>query len=122
MGKKCSVTNCRSGYHKSDKKITIFSFPIKEQVLVEKWLNAIPRENLVPTKNNGVCELHFKEDDIVRERVDTNKNRSDKKCNNLSLVRLKSDAVPSIFPNCPAYFTKHLHDRICEICTNREKN
>ena len=66
----------------------------------------ILRPNLNPTRNNGVCELHFKPDDIIRERVDTNENRKKKKNNNLSLVRLRDDAVPSIFPNCPSYLTK----------------
>ena len=66
-------------------------------------------------------ELHFKADDIVRKRVDTNKNRNKKKCSNCSLVRLKSDAVPSIFLNCSSYFTKDLLPLCCGAATNESR-
>ena len=130
MGKKCSVTNCCAGYNSvknnlisevDNIKNTVSSFPIKNNNLLQKWLNPIPRTNLKSTKNSGVCELHFKADDIMRKTKDTNKNRKEKKNNNLSGVRLREDAVPSVFPNCSSYLTKNLPPRRSGATTSKER-
>ena len=96
MGRKCSVPMCKTGYkkkkkeknnvnkadtryeeHKNDQcydegetkvKLSVFLFPLDNPSLLEKWKNAIPSENLIPTEHNGVCELHFIPDDNVRDR------------------------------------------------------
>ena len=78
----------------------MFSFP-ENQELRRKWMRAIPRDNWEPTSNSGVCKQHFKPDDLALERTDTNERRKKKK-EPLALIRLKSDAIPTIFPNCPA--------------------
>ena len=44
------------------------------------------------------------------ERTDTNEQRKKKK-EPLALIRLKSDAIPKIFPNCPAYLSKEIPNR-----------
>ena len=90
----------------------MFSFPLDNPSLLEKWKNAIPSENLIPAEHNGVRELHFKPDDIVRETQDTNERRRTKKnADELKLVRPKDDAIPSLFPNCSSYLLKHLPPR-----------
>ena len=115
MGKKCCVPKCRSGYapikgelefdgeKKVARKISVFSFPIEEDLL-QRWVRSIPRDKWKPSSNSGVCELHFVAADIVSEREDSNKRRGKK--DDLKLRRLKSDAVPTIFNGCPSYLSK----------------
>ena len=114
MGRKCCVPKCRSGYsltNTNDEKqsISVFSFP-ENQELRRKWMRAIPRDNWEPTSNSGVCKQYFKPDDLALERTDTNERRKKKK-EPLALIRLKSDAIPTIFPNCPAYLSKEIPNR-----------
>ena len=114
MGKTCCVPRCRGGYHKkknesNKRKISIFSFP-KDLDNRYKWERAIPRKHWSPSKWSGVCEKHFKEDDFVYVRKDSNKRREKKK-GGLILKRLNNDAVPSIFPKCPKYFTTSTPNR-----------
>ena len=73
-------------------------------------MRAIPRDNWEPTSNSGVCKQHFKPDDLALERTDTNERRK-KKNEPLALIRLKSDAISTIFPNCPAYLSKETPNR-----------
>ena len=52
-----------------------------------------------------VCELHFPPSEIIR-----NTSAFDDKCGkaiacNLKFPKLSFGAVPSIFPNCPAYLS-----------------
>ena len=114
MGRKCCVPKCRSGYslpksNTNDEKqsISVFSF-LENQKLKRKWMRAIPRDNWEPT--SGVCKQHFKPDDLALERTDTNERRKKKK-EPLALIRLKSDAIPTIFPNCPAYLSNEIPNR-----------
>ena len=108
MGRKCCVPKCRSGYsltksNTNDEKqsISVFSFP-ENQELRRKWMRAIPRDNWELTSNSGVCKQPFKPDDLALERTDTKMNGEKRKKNLLALIRLKSDAISTIFPNCPA--------------------
>ena len=87
----------------------MFSFP-ENQELRRKWMRAIPRDNWEPTSNSGVCKQHFKPDNLALERTDTNEWRKKKK-EPLALIRLKSDAIPTIFPNCLAYLSKEIQNR-----------
>ena len=73
-------------------------------------MRAIPRDSWEPTSNSGVCKQHFKLDDLALERTDTNERRKKKK-EPLALIRLRSDAIPTIFPNCPAYLSKETPNR-----------
>ncbi|GBM97339.1 hypothetical protein AVEN_94580-1 [Araneus ventricosus] len=67
MPNTCCVTNCRGNYD-AENKVAVFSFPKVEELKL-KWIQAIPRRDLVVTKNTKVCEKHFTDDDI--ERVST---------------------------------------------------
>lgn len=72
---------------------------------MEKWKKAIPRADAELTKNSRVCELHFHEDEIERfyvtKLVDGSISKIERK-----LPKLKSEAVPSQFPNLPSYLSK----------------
>jgi hypothetical protein len=52
MPNKCSVVGCNGNYA-SGPKVSVFKFP-KEEELLKKWINAIPRENFTVTKNSRV--------------------------------------------------------------------
>ena len=74
MGKKCLVTFCKSGYESQKQneegkkeKISIFSVP-NDQKTIEQWGKAIPRQDYVLRKGDGVCEKHFLDEQIVRTR------------------------------------------------------
>ena len=71
-------------------------------------MRAIPRDDWEPTSSSGVCKRHFKPADLVLERTDTNERRKKKR---EPLARLKSDAIPTIFPDCPAYLSKEIPNR-----------
>ena len=55
------------------------------------------------------------------ERTDTNERRKKKK-EPLALIRLKSDAIPTIFPNCPAYLSKETPNRTSGDATSENRN
>ncbi|CAH2000156.1 unnamed protein product [Acanthoscelides obtectus] len=48
MPYKCGVPNCAGNYGKGP-KVHVFSFPLNENCR-KRWLNAIPRSDLVVTK------------------------------------------------------------------------
>lgn len=62
------------------------------------------------TEKCYICELHFKENDILLfdETI-----LNDGTVNKIKRIRpiLKAGAVPSIFPNLPFYLTKHTMNR-----------
>lgn len=37
------VVRCQTGYKSSNEKVSIFTFP-KEEVMRDKWINAVPRK------------------------------------------------------------------------------
>lgn len=111
---KCAAFGCRTGYSGCDgadnngEKITLHSFPLHNHDLCEKWTRANPRKDFVPTKHSKLCSLHFTPADFVDDFRDTNTTRrkrklalADKPCRR----HLKSDAVPSVFHNCPSYLS-----------------
>lgn len=61
----CCVVYCTSGYKSNTDKVSFFLFP-KVTALKEKWIKAIPRENLVVNDRTVVCEKHFTEDQIIK--------------------------------------------------------
>ncbi|XP_049522585.1 uncharacterized protein LOC119449052 [Dermacentor silvarum] len=70
------------------------------------WTRAIPRKDFAPTKYTVVCEKHFLTSDFV-----TTSTYRDEKTGRvlevpLQLRRLKSGAIPSLFPNCPSYLSR----------------
>ncbi len=95
---------CKTGYGSSKVPpgISTHIFP-KDQSRREKWIRAIPRKNWEPGKKAVVCSLHFQISDFKTESQDSNKGR-----NKVDLKRkiLKHDAVPTNFPNLPAYLSR----------------
>ncbi|PSN53771.1 hypothetical protein C0J52_06227 [Blattella germanica] len=96
----CSVPGCRSNHHKGP-YVTVFKFPQDEETR-KAWLEKIPRKYLKVTRNTAVCINHFREEEIVRELRVTRPDGTE-----LVLPRkkmkLKTDAVPSIFPSIPKH-------------------
>jgi len=104
---KCSAYGCRSGYHSqaSDKTVTFHAFPSDPEIR-GRWIRANPRKDFVPTQHSRICSLHFQPSDFSEIRTDTNKRRLKTVSVKRQRRRLKEDAVPSVFPNAPEYFTK----------------
>lgn len=76
----CCVRGCRSRGSGGNNKIKYFRFP-KDESRRKLWVQAIRRENFVPTNNSMVCHNHFTEDDY-QKRPD--------------LIKLTNIAVPSV--------------------------
>lgn len=83
MGRKCCVTGCNSNYSAVD-KVTVYRLP-RDLAERERWIKAIPRDNIPNTPNTVVCIKHFPED---FETVSVK-------------GRLRPKDPPSIFPNVP---------------------
>lgn len=103
MPNSCIVPNCKTNYRSSDEKHTVFLLP-KNNELRNLWLQKIPRKNFIPSKYSAVCEKHFNASDIIREDKVVRDDGS------VLIVKrdrpkLKTDAVPVIFPNCPKYLS-----------------
>ena len=111
MGFTCCVPNCNSGYRsaKTDEKISMFSFPTKPEML-QSWINAIPRKNLIVAKYTKVCAKHFSDVDFEKYSVDQCQSRQQKRdiqqLKKIRKIRLKPFAVPHIFPGLPKYLSK----------------
>ncbi|KAI6652380.1 hypothetical protein LOD99_7394 [Oopsacas minuta] len=101
----CLVPGCKSNYHsQGDSYVPTFSFPTDVETR-EKWFRAIPRPkgDYEENKRFLVCIHHFREEDIERNIEYYNGVEMIKMPR--KKVVLKKFAVPSIFPNCPTYFT-----------------
>ena len=105
MGYKCSVSSCKSGYRPTSnspvilKKISFFAFP-RNTELRKKWTKACHRQNFEPTEYSRICSLHFEDDDFETLSSDTVTSRKAKRPL-LKQRKLKSNAVPRIYPNLP---------------------
>eukprot|EP00102_Acyrthosiphon_pisum_P006714 XP_003240276.1 PREDICTED: THAP domain-containing protein 2-like [Acyrthosiphon pisum] len=103
MPRSCCVVGCKTGYksNHSTIKVSTFSFPTDEN-LKKKWINKIPRKDLIATKNSVVCASHFTDEQIIRTWTS---GVGDKQvCINLKYPKLKEDAIPCIFPG-PKYLS-----------------
>ena len=114
MVNSCCVPLCHTGYKprkgeketESSENIALFRFP-RDTSLQEKWLQAIPRENLRLSESLRVCAKHFYSEDISFSSQDSrNKRRNSRECDLLKSARLNPGAVPRIFPSLPRYLTK----------------
>ena len=85
----------------------VFGFP-KAEDMQQKWLRAIPRDDLVPNKNTKICELHFSIKSIIWISSEQDPKTGKIISINLKKPRLHVNAVPTIFPNCPDYCSKNL--------------
>jgi hypothetical protein len=61
-------------------------------VLHQQWIDALRWKDFVPSKSAVVCSKHFKEEDIDRT--------------SLSCVRIRIDAVSTVFEAFPSYLVK----------------
>ncbi|XP_077516220.1 uncharacterized protein LOC144126127 [Amblyomma americanum] len=100
----CFVPGCTSGYRRNTEKRHFFSPPTDPNLLA-KWSRAIPRADKVLGKTCKVCDAHFQEGDILK---------SYKHVINGEVIEiergvwsLRSDAIPTIFPNLPLYFSSN---------------
>ncbi|XP_025264440.1 THAP domain-containing protein 1-like isoform X2 [Camponotus floridanus] len=85
---KCSTTKYKRQHEKNDTRLRFFGFP-SNPALKEKWIEAIATQNRQKSVRNlpkysRICVLHFTSDCL--ESI------------GYSQVRLKPNAVPTIFP------------------------
>ncbi|KAH8031524.1 hypothetical protein HPB51_018093 [Rhipicephalus microplus] len=102
MGR-CCVPNCRGNYD-GGPKVRLFSFSKDDRRI--KWKRAIHREDVdIDTlRDPKVCELHFKAEYLRTTTTYTDSNGKTIEVP-MSLTRLTEDAVPTMFPNSPAYLS-----------------
>ena len=72
----------------------------------QSWISKVPLKDFVPNTSSVICSAHFEEGAYKVEREDSNMRRAENKQNQLLVKVLKNDAIPTIWPNCPAYLTK----------------
>ncbi|KAG8180544.1 hypothetical protein JTE90_018164 [Oedothorax gibbosus] len=106
MPSRCVVPGCKGNYDNGP-VVNLFQFP-KDVNLWKKWEAAIPRSNPKVTNSSKVCELHFHSSDIETTVEIYDEKRMETVDMPLDRVRLQKNAVPSIFPNCPAYLSQNL--------------
>ncbi|KAM7301545.1 uncharacterized protein ISCGN_017064 [Ixodes scapularis] len=105
-GRTCYVPGCKSGYKSCTVKASLFR-PPKDAFRRVQWAQNIKRADKDLTSDCAVCERHFEEHFIDRtfrhiiggEIVEMPRDRP----------QLKSDAIPTVFPDAPKYFTKKAH-------------
>ncbi|XP_049962970.1 molybdenum cofactor biosynthesis protein 1-like isoform X2 [Schistocerca serialis cubense] len=90
----CVVFGCTnlSDCDAKSKGITFHVFP-KNESRKALWENAVRRKNWCASKWSTICSQHFREEDIDRTSVST--------------VRLRENAVPSVFPTHPKHLQKY---------------
>ena len=67
----CCVPSCNYGYRScTDKqRYAMFRF-LKNAVMKNKWLSAIPRKNRTITENTRMCSKHLKKKDFKESSTD----------------------------------------------------
>ena len=75
-------------------------------MLKQKWISAIPRKNWAVNDSTRICAFHFEKNDFITDSTDGNSQRHNKRNSKaLKQARLKSNAVPHIFPHLPNYLS-----------------
>ena len=121
MAYRCCVPNCKKG--KTEVR-HYFKFPdsATEPERRADWVAKVRRNDWKPGEKDVVwiCELHFRENDIIRSSTDSNPRRKRKKNydgkwnnNTLKRPRLRKDAFPSVWPGS---------DNLSEISSPRSTN
>lgn len=103
----CFVPGCKSGYRSSEQKRSLFSV-LKDPAVFAQWQRNIPRADVSLTFTCAVCELHFEESCVERFYADSHVINGEVVRLKRDRPVLKPDAIPTIFPNLPKYFTKKL--------------
>ena len=91
--------SCNYGYRScTDKqKYVMFRF-LKDAVIKNKWLSAMPCKNWTITENTWVCSKHFEEKGFKESSTDKQvKRRQSRKTPQLHRLSLKPSAIPHIF-------------------------
>ena len=104
MVNKCCAVGCKTGYYNViPAGVSLHSFP-KSPRKRSIWCSVLRRENFEPTAFSRVCSLHFRGSDFISEKTDRNKRRrKHETTSKLAKRYLRSNAVPSRFPNLPSY-------------------
>ena len=85
MPRKCSVVGCRSNYPKTGEYVTVYRLPT-DQAEKQRWLSAIPRDNMPTSNDTVVCNKHWPADcETVTKKG-----------------KIRPASPPTIFPNVPA--------------------
>ncbi|CAN7946337.1 unnamed protein product, partial [Ixodes pacificus] len=86
-----------------------FFSPPSDRRLLDRWTKAIPRADKVLSKTCRVCDIHFLPSEIVK----TYKHVINGKIVEIERGNwaLKSDAVPTRFPNLPSYLSSTIKKR-----------
>lgn len=107
-GSTCFVPLCKGGYKSSEVKVSLFQAPT-DPVCLQEWSRNIKRDDKVLDNTCVVCSRHFDERYIQR----TFKHVINGEVVELERKRpvLTDDAVLTIFPDAPLYFTKHVRKR-----------
>ena len=69
---KCIAVKCDSGYknkRSSEEQTRRFFYVPKDKNLIKKWQRAILRDDIEVKEGQAVCDKHFAESDIIRERT-----------------------------------------------------
>ena len=58
MVRKCCVTGCKSNYISENEKVTVYGLPSDPEQR-QRWIKAIPRDNIPDSPNTVACVKHF---------------------------------------------------------------
>lgn len=108
---RCFVTGCKSGYDsaRSATEKRRFFKPPNDASRLQEWQRAIPRLDKELSSTCVVCDLHFREEDILKDFV--HNIGGDVVVIPRDKWALKDDAIPRLFPNCPKYLSKPARKR-----------
>lgn len=111
MVNKYCVPGCNGNYSADDtSKVHVFKFPTNEEVK-QKWLTALRRKNFVSSKHSVMCHRHFAKSDIEFTTAAVDWKTGKTITVSLEKPRVKSGAVPCIFPQYASYFSKQINYR-----------
>ena len=118
----CVAPNCDTGKESVEKnrvgkQPNLHRFP-RDEIRKEAWRRAVPKD-VVLTDSTRLCSLHFTEDCYETEKSDKRKARGQEQ---LLKHILKKTAVPSIWPNCPAYMSKFSSVRRTSLTTSETRD
>jgi THAP domain len=69
MGRTCYVVGCKSGYEGvKEKDRTVHFFSARNPKTLSLWRAIIPRKDLKLESKHYVCEKHFREEDIMKQK------------------------------------------------------
>ncbi|XP_042904288.1 uncharacterized protein [Parasteatoda tepidariorum] len=90
----CVVQKCKGNY-KNGPKVSVFRFP-KSEEMKRKWINSIKRDSYQVNSHSRVCELHFVEEDIVRQASFFDERTGRLLTAPIKFPRLREGAVPLV--------------------------